>query len=131
MLGVGEVKKDEPHWTEVLTDVLLGFLAQPSQLWRILSKQTYRHFTSHLTEDALHLVIKVFKVLVFVKRYAIERLQSMYSYLICLNNRAISGTQNFHPSNEVALLMRLENIVKLCGELTKVSHNKKVEVAAK
>jgi len=59
VLGIGEVEEDEPHWTEVLTDVLLGFLAQPSQLWRTLSKQTYRYFTPHLTEEALHLVIKV------------------------------------------------------------------------
>jgi len=59
VLGVGEIKEDEPHWTEVLTDVFLGFLAQPSQLWRTLSKQTYRHFTPYLTEEALHLVVKV------------------------------------------------------------------------
>ena len=53
------VKKGEPHWSEVLTDVLLGFLAQPSQLWRMLSKQAYRHISSHLTNEALQLIVKV------------------------------------------------------------------------
>ena len=71
MLGVGEVKEDEPHWTEVLTDVLLGFLTQPSQLWRTLSKQTYRHFIPHLSEEALHLVIKVYKLFQLVLVLAI------------------------------------------------------------
>lgn len=53
------VRKGEPHWSEVLTDILLGFLAQPSQLWRTLSKQVYRHVSSHLTNEALQLIIKV------------------------------------------------------------------------
>lgn len=59
MVGTDAMKKGEPHWTEVLTDVLLGFLAQPSQLWRTLSKETYRHISSHLTNEALWLIIKV------------------------------------------------------------------------
>ena len=50
---------EEPHWSEVLTDVLLGCLAQPSQLWRILSKQVYRHISAHLTNEGLQLIVKV------------------------------------------------------------------------
>ena len=50
---------EEPHWSEVLTDLLLGCLAQPSQLWRILSKQVYRHISPHLTNEGLQLIIKV------------------------------------------------------------------------
>ena len=53
------VSEDELHWSEVLTDILLGFLAQPSQLWRTLSKQVYRHISLHLTNEALQLIIKV------------------------------------------------------------------------
>ena len=56
---IDSVSEGEPHWTEVLTDILLGFLAQPSQLWRTLSKQVYRHISSHLTNEALQLIIKV------------------------------------------------------------------------
>ena len=33
-----------PHgWIEVLTDMLLGFLSQPSQLWRNVAEQVGRH----------------------------------------------------------------------------------------
>lgn len=68
MAGTNVVKKCEPHWSEVLTDVLLGFLAQPSQLWRTLSKQVYRHISSHLTNEALQLIIKV-----------------SFDYVLCIN----------------------------------------------
>lgn len=59
VIGTDTIKRDEPHWSEVLTDVLLGLLAQPSQLWRTLSKQVYRHISLHVTNEALQLIIKV------------------------------------------------------------------------
>jgi hypothetical protein len=30
-----------PSWIEVLTDMLLGFLSQPSQLWRNVTEQVW------------------------------------------------------------------------------------------
>ena len=68
VVGADAVKKDEPHWSEVLTDMLLGFLAQPSQLWRTLSKQVYCHITSHLTNEALQLIIKVHYLITIATR---------------------------------------------------------------
>lgn len=32
-----------PCWIEVLTDMLLGFLSQPSQLWRNVTEQVWTH----------------------------------------------------------------------------------------
>ena len=32
-------EEDAPSWMEVLTDMLLGFLSQPSQLWRNVTEQ--------------------------------------------------------------------------------------------
>ena len=59
MIEGDRVVEGEPHWSEVLTDLLIGLLAQPSQLWRMLSKQVYRHISSHLTNDAIQLIVKV------------------------------------------------------------------------
>ena len=33
--------KEGPGWMAVLTDVLLGFLSQPSQLWRNIVEQVF------------------------------------------------------------------------------------------
>ena len=59
MVDSDAVEKGEFHWSEFLTELLLGFLAQPSQLWRMLSKQVYRHISSHLTNEAVQLIVKV------------------------------------------------------------------------
>ena len=34
-----EEEPETPSWIEVLTDMLLGFLSQPSQLWRNVTEQ--------------------------------------------------------------------------------------------
>lgn len=51
-------KKTEPHWTEVLTEVLLGFMAQSSHLMRQVVDAVYPTIVFHLTQDALDLLLK-------------------------------------------------------------------------
>jgi len=82
MIDTDTVEEDEPHWSEVLTDILLGFLAQPSQLWRTLSKQVYRHISSHLTNEALWLIIKVYTIIVI-------------GYELCLYKNTVHGNYVF------------------------------------
>ena len=36
-----EGEGEAPSWIEVLTDMLLGFLSQPSQLWRNVTEQVW------------------------------------------------------------------------------------------
>ena len=54
-------KKTEPHWTEVLTEILLGFMAQSSHLMRQVVDLVYPTLIPHLTEDAVDLLIKAIK----------------------------------------------------------------------
>merc|ERR1712096_46737 len=53
--------KTEPHWTEVLTEILLGFMAQASNLMRQVVDLVYPTLVPHLTEDALGLLIKAIR----------------------------------------------------------------------
>jgi len=54
-------KKTEPHWTEVLTEILLGFLVQPSTLMRQVVDIVYPTILPHLTSDAFQLLLNAIK----------------------------------------------------------------------
>jgi len=54
-------KLTEPHWTEVLTEILLGFMAQSSHLMRQVVDLVYPTILPHLTDEAFNLLIKVIK----------------------------------------------------------------------
>ncbi|KAM8813727.1 LOW QUALITY PROTEIN: myb-binding protein 1A [Rhynchonycteris naso] len=49
----------EPPWVEVLVEVLLSLLAQPSHLVRQVSRSVFSHICSHLTSRALQLILNV------------------------------------------------------------------------
>jgi len=55
------LNKKEPHWTEVLTEILLGFMAQSSHLMRQVVDVVYPTIVPHLTRDALDLHLKAIK----------------------------------------------------------------------
>ena len=54
-----ETSPSQLSWIEVLTDMLLSFLSQPSQLWRGVAEQVFRLVTSHVTSKCLHLILGV------------------------------------------------------------------------
>lgn len=54
-------KKSEPHWTEVLSDILLGFMAQSSHLMRQIVDVVYPTIAPHVTEEAFNLLIDSLK----------------------------------------------------------------------
>ena len=43
----------------MLTDMLLGFLSEGSQLWRSVVEQVFRMVATHLTPSAMQLIVKV------------------------------------------------------------------------
>ncbi|XP_036988912.2 myb-binding protein 1A isoform X2 [Artibeus jamaicensis] len=49
----------EPPWVEVLVEVLLALLAQPSHLIRQVARSVFSHICSHLTPRALQLILDV------------------------------------------------------------------------
>ncbi|XP_006899860.1 PREDICTED: myb-binding protein 1A [Elephantulus edwardii] len=49
----------EPPWVEVLVEILLSLLAQPSHLMRQVARTVFGHVCSHLTPRALHLILDV------------------------------------------------------------------------
>ena len=44
-----------PSWVEVLTDMLLGFLSQPSQLWRNMTEQVWTQTILLVCEIGLYM----------------------------------------------------------------------------
>ena len=50
---------DEPHWVEVLTEVLLSLLTRPSSLFRHVVDQVFIVLAPHLTLNALKLCLEV------------------------------------------------------------------------
>ena len=54
-----------PSWVEVLTDVLLGYLSQPSQLWRSVVVGVFRRIVSHVTSAVVQLITEVSLVVLF------------------------------------------------------------------
>ncbi|XP_039110421.1 myb-binding protein 1A [Hyaena hyaena] len=49
----------EPPWVEVLVEILLALLAQPSHLMRQVARSVFGHICSHLTPRALQLILDV------------------------------------------------------------------------
>ncbi|ELV12010.1 Myb-binding protein 1A [Tupaia chinensis] len=49
----------EPPWVEVLVEILLALLAQPSNLMRQVARSVFGHICSHLTPRALQLILDV------------------------------------------------------------------------
>ncbi|XP_058902828.2 myb-binding protein 1A [Kogia breviceps] len=49
----------EPPWVEVLVEILLALLAQPSHLMRQVARSVFAHICSHLTPRALQLILDV------------------------------------------------------------------------
>ncbi|XP_051891931.1 myb-binding protein 1A-like protein [Pristis pectinata] len=54
-------KKEEPEWVEVVVEILLSFLSQPSRLMRQVSKMVFMRICPHVTKEALQLILDVFK----------------------------------------------------------------------
>ena len=50
---------DEPHWVEVLTEVLLSLLTQPSSLFRHVVDHVFTLLAPHLTLNALNMILEV------------------------------------------------------------------------
>lgn len=53
------VAPQEPSWVEVLVEILLALLAQPSHLVRLVTRHVFGHICSHLTPRALQLILDV------------------------------------------------------------------------
>ena len=51
-----------PSWIEVLTDMLLGFLSQPSQLWRNVTEQVWTQTVLSVCEIGRDITLKTSKV---------------------------------------------------------------------
>ena len=49
----------EPPWVEVMVEILLSLLAQPSHLMRQVARSVFSHICSHLTLRALQLILDV------------------------------------------------------------------------
>lgn len=53
-----EKNDEEPHWAEVLTEVLLSLLTKTSSLFRHVVDQVFFLLAPHLTQDALNMIIE-------------------------------------------------------------------------
>ncbi|XP_019400842.1 PREDICTED: myb-binding protein 1A [Crocodylus porosus] len=51
--------EEEPEWVEVIVEVLLSLLSQPSLLMRRVSKSVFARICPHLSKRALHLILDV------------------------------------------------------------------------
>ncbi|GCC35990.1 hypothetical protein chiPu_0014480, partial [Chiloscyllium punctatum] len=53
--------EEEPEWMEVVVEILLSFLSQPSRLWRQISKTVFVQICPYVTKAALQLILDVLK----------------------------------------------------------------------
>ncbi|XP_005399744.1 PREDICTED: myb-binding protein 1A [Chinchilla lanigera] len=53
------INSQEPPWVEVMVEILLSLLSQPSNLMRQVARSVFGHICSHLTPRALQLILKV------------------------------------------------------------------------
>ncbi|XP_069338203.1 myb-binding protein 1A isoform X3 [Eulemur rufifrons] len=53
------INSQGPPWVEVLVEILLSLLAQPSHLMRHVARSVFGHICSHLTPHALQLILDV------------------------------------------------------------------------
>ncbi|XP_067864053.1 myb-binding protein 1A-like protein isoform X2 [Heptranchias perlo] len=52
--------KEEPEWVEVVVEILLSFLSQPSRLMRQVTRTVFVRICPHVTKGALQLILDVF-----------------------------------------------------------------------
>uniref|UniRef100_A0A7M4EHF0 MYB binding protein 1a n=1 Tax=Crocodylus porosus TaxID=8502 RepID=A0A7M4EHF0_CROPO len=57
--SVSHADEEEPEWVEVIVEVLLSLLSQPSLLMRRVSKSVFARICPHLSKRALHLILDV------------------------------------------------------------------------
>ncbi len=50
---------EEPHWVEVVVEILLSLLSQPSRLFRSVCKAVFSRICPHLTQEALSSILNV------------------------------------------------------------------------
>ncbi|KAM6175728.1 LOW QUALITY PROTEIN: myb-binding protein 1A [Erethizon dorsatum] len=53
------INSQEPPWVEVMVEILLSLLSQPSNLMRQVARSVFGHICSHLTPRALQLILNV------------------------------------------------------------------------
>uniref|UniRef100_A0A8C0XGF6 Myb-binding protein 1A n=1 Tax=Castor canadensis TaxID=51338 RepID=A0A8C0XGF6_CASCN len=53
------INSQEPPWVEVMVEILLSLLAQPSHLMRQVARTVFGHICSHLTSRGLKLILDV------------------------------------------------------------------------
>ncbi|KAM9320060.1 myb-binding protein 1A [Gastrophryne carolinensis] len=51
---------EKPEWVEVMVEILLSLLSQPSKLFRIVSRNVFKKICPHMTRNALQLILNVF-----------------------------------------------------------------------
>ncbi|XP_059404770.1 myb-binding protein 1A-like protein isoform X1 [Carassius carassius] len=55
----GKSSEEEPLWVEVVVEILLSLLSQPSRLTRGVCKAVFSRICPHLTQEALHSILSV------------------------------------------------------------------------
>ncbi len=55
----GKGRDEEPHWVEVVVEILLSLLSQPSRLFRSVCKAVFSRICPHLTQEALSSILNV------------------------------------------------------------------------
>uniref|UniRef100_A0A8C2DGR2 MYB binding protein (P160) 1a n=1 Tax=Cyprinus carpio TaxID=7962 RepID=A0A8C2DGR2_CYPCA len=55
----GKSSEEEPHWVEVVVEILLSLLSQPSRLTRGVCKAVFSRICPHLTQEALSSILDV------------------------------------------------------------------------
>uniref|UniRef100_A0A3B4BXJ1 Myb-binding protein 1A-like protein n=1 Tax=Pygocentrus nattereri TaxID=42514 RepID=A0A3B4BXJ1_PYGNA len=55
-------KEQEPHWVEVVVEILLSLLSQPSRLIRNVCKTAFSRVCPHLTQPALSAILNVRRI---------------------------------------------------------------------
>lgn len=55
----GKGSDEEPHWVEVVVEILLSLLSQPSRLIRCVCKAVFSRICPHLTQAALSSILNV------------------------------------------------------------------------
>ncbi|KAL4630901.1 myb-binding protein 1A [Arapaima gigas] len=52
-------EEEEPHWVEVMVEILLSLLSQPSRLIRQVCNAVFARIAPHVTQGALHAILDV------------------------------------------------------------------------
>ncbi|XP_067295675.1 myb-binding protein 1A-like protein [Pseudorasbora parva] len=57
--ATGKSSDEEPHWVEVVVEILLSLLSQPSRLIRSVCKSVFGRICPHITQGALNSILSV------------------------------------------------------------------------